>query len=230
MIASTVITRFLGVQDYQTCWQAMRQFTDQRNEKTCDEIWLLEHNPVFTQGQNGNPEHLLNPGSIPVIKVDRGGQVTYHGPGQLVVYALVDLRRKKINVREIVTILEKSVIDLLAHYKIIASSKPKAPGVYIENKKICSVGLRIRKGCSYHGLAFNVSMDLEPFSRINPCGFKQLEMTQLADFIKPIEIKTVEMQLMDYLIKNLGYNDSLLETGPNNSCKIKHPNSAAQKN
>jgi lipoyl(octanoyl) transferase len=213
--ASKVITRLLGLQDYQTCWQAMRQFTDQRNENTCDEIWLLEHHPVFTQGQNGKAEHLLNPGTIPIINVDRGGQVTYHGPGQLVVYVLVDLRRKKINVREIVTILEKSIIDLLAHYGVTAFSKSTAPGVYVDNKKICSVGLRIRKGCSYHGLAFNVAMDLEPFSRINPCGFKQLEMTQLANFINPIEIKTVEMQLVDYLIKNLGYNDSLVKTGLN---------------
>lgn len=211
MIDSNVIVRFLEQQDYQTCWEAMQQFTKQRDENTIDEIWLLEHDPVLTQGQNGKAEHILNPGSIPVIRVDRGGQVTYHGPGQLVVYTLVDLRRKKINVREIITILEKSVIDLLATYQLNALAKSEAPGVYVENKKICSLGLRIRKGCSYHGLAFNISMDLEPFSRINPCGFKQLEMTQLADYVKPIDIKTIEVQLADYLIRNLGYTDALIK-------------------
>jgi len=215
MIASQVIIRLLNQQDYQTCWQAMQQFTAQRDENTIDEIWLLEHNPVFTQGQNGKPEHVLNPGDIPIIQVDRGGQVTYHGPGQLVVYPLIDLRRKKLNVREIVSILEKSVIDVLAQYQLNAIAKREAPGVYIDHKKICSIGLRIRKGCSYHGLAFNIAMDLEPFSRINPCGFKQLEMTQLANFVESIDIKTVEQQLMAYLMTNLGYNNKLVKLGFN---------------
>ncbi len=215
MMASHVIIRFLSTQDYKTCWDAMRQFTNDRNDNTIDEIWLLEHPPVFTQGQNGKVEHLLNPGAIPVIQVDRGGQVTYHGPGQLVVYALVDLRRKKMTIRDIVTLLENAVIDVLADYQINAFAKREAPGVYIENKKICSLGLRVRKGCSYHGLAFNISMDLEPFSRINPCGYQQLEMTQLTDFVKSANIKTVEKQLMDYLIEKLGYNNSLIKWGIN---------------
>ncbi len=221
MIASTVIIRSLGLQEYETCWRAMQQFTEQRDENTIDEIWLLEHHPVFTQGQNGKAEHLLNPGLIPIVQVDRGGQVTYHGPGQLVAYMLIDLRRKKMNVRDIVTALENSIIHLLADYGVLAVAKREAPGVYVGKKKICSVGLRIRKGCSYHGLAFNVCMDLSPFSRINPCGFKQLEMTQLADFLTPnapnIDIKTVELKLGDYLIKNLGYNSPLIKTGPNDA-------------
>jgi len=211
IIESSVIVRLLGRQDYQVCWEAMKQFTQQRDENTVDEIWLLEHDPVFTQGQNGKPEHLLNPGNIPVIPVDRGGQITYHGPGQVVAYILVDLRRKKLNVREMITILEKSIIHVLADYQLEAAAKREAPGVYIANKKISSVGLRIRKGCSYHGLAFNVTMDLAPFSRINPCGYKQLEMTQLADFKSEVNIKIVERQLMDYLMINLGYNNLLWE-------------------
>lgn len=213
MALPPVSVRFLGLQEYQTCWQAMREFTDQRDKNTIDEFWLLEHHPVFTQGQNGKPEHVLNPGSIPVIQTDRGGQVTYHGPGQLVVYTLIDLRRKKMNVREIVTALEKSVIDCLAQYHINAFAKRDAPGVYVDNKKICSIGLRIRKGCSYHGIALNHSVVLEPFSRIHPCGFEQLQMTRLVDFIDALDRKKVETQLIGYLIRNLGYNDSLVKIG-----------------
>lgn len=212
-IADTVIIRKLGQQNYAHCWQAMRSFTDQRTEQTPDEIWLLQHDPVFTQGQNGKPEHILNAGNIPIIQTDRGGQVTYHGPGQLVIYPLVDLKRKKLNVREIVTILEKSVIELLAHYNIKAAAKCDAPGVYIAGKKICSVGLRIRRGNSYHGLALNVAMDLEPFSRINPCGFTQLEMTQISVFQPTIQLGTIENLLLDYLIKNLGYTERLIQPG-----------------
>ncbi len=209
MIKDQVIIRPLGKQDYLACWQAMQEFTNQRNEQTVDEIWLLEHRPVFTQGQNGKPEHLLNPGDIPVIQVDRGGQVTYHGPGQLVAYTLVDLKRKQLNVRDMVSILERSVIQLLADYDIAAKAKCEAPGVYVENKKICSIGLRIRRGCSYHGLALNVAMDLEPFGRINPCGFKQLEMTQMATLTSAPDstvMTVVEAKLTDYLVANLGYN------------------------
>jgi len=202
----TVTIRSLGLQDYQTCWQAMQTFTQQRDENTPDEIWSVQHFPVFTQGQNGKPEHVLNPGNIPIIQADRGGQVTYHGPGQLVIYPLIDLKRKKLNVRQIVTILEKSVIELLSDYHISAKAKCEAPGVYIENKKICSVGLRIRKGCSFHGLAFNIDMDLEPFSRINPCGFSGLEMTQLSEFVANPDFVAIEQKLIGYLIKNLGYN------------------------
>lgn len=205
MIADTVTIRWLGQQDYLSCWQAMQQFTNDRQEDAIDEIWLLEHNPVFTQGQNGKPEHILNPGNIPIVQTDRGGQVTYHGPGQLMVYILVDLKRKKLNVRDLVSLLEQAVIDLLAEYGIQAIAKRDAPGVYVEEKKICSIGLRIRRGCSYHGIAFNINMDLTPFNAINPCGFSGLQMTQLASLGGPLEVKAAGQQLINYLIKSLGY-------------------------
>lgn len=208
MILNTLIIRWLGQQDYSACWQAMQQFTNQRNEHTLDEIWLLEHHPVFTQGQNGKPEHILDPGLIPVVQTDRGGQVTYHGPGQLMVYTLIDLQRKKLNVRELVTQLEQSVIDLLTHHGIHAYAQRKAPGVYVDEKKICSIGLRIRRGCAYHGIAFNVAMDLAPFTRINPCGFTSLKMTQLSALSHLKETLATGQQLTNYLIKNLGYTTS----------------------
>jgi lipoyl(octanoyl) transferase len=157
----------------------MQQFTDRRDEATRDEIWLLEHPPVYTQGLNGKPEHVLAAGDIPVVQIDRGGQVTYHGPGQLVVYPLIDLRRHKLGVRELVTALENTVIETAATWDIKAIAKREAPGVYVDGRKLASVGLRIRRGCSYHGLAFNVAMDLEPFQRINPCGYQGLEVTDL---------------------------------------------------
>lgn len=209
MMKESVFIRCLDVVDYVSCWQAMQKFTQERNETTPDEIWVLEHPPVFTQGQNGKPEHLLNPGIIPVIKIDRGGQITYHGPGQLVMYTLIDLKRKKLNIRELVTLLENSVIYLLKDLGIEAKSKREAPGVYVNNAKICSIGLRIRKGCSYHGLAFNINMDLEPFSRINPCGFSNLRMTQLSELIGPSQVKAVGLKLTQYLIGNLGYTSVL---------------------
>lgn len=209
----TIIVRNLpGLQDYTAIWHDMQRFTNERTEETPDEIWTLEHPAVFTQGQNGKAEHVLAPGNIPVINVDRGGQVTYHGPGQLVVYTLIDLKRKKLNVREIVTVLEKSVVDLLADHHIQAEVQCKAPGVYIGNKKICSVGLRIRRGRSFHGLALNVSMDLEPFTRINPCGFSKLEMTQLADFDPTVDIKTTTYKLVAHLTANLGYTTPIITT------------------
>lgn len=211
MTDNIVFIRTLGLHDYQDCWQQMQAFTNHRTDETPDEIWLVEHPPVFTQGQNGKPEHLLHPGSIPVIQVDRGGQVTYHGPGQLVVYPLVNLKRKKLNVRNIVTILEKSVIQLLEKYGISAVAKCDAPGVYVDNKKICSLGLRIRRGCSFHGLALNVNMDLEPFSRINPCGFSELKMTQLSELAPDVDIEIIGQQLLDYLIKNLGYTSAQIK-------------------
>jgi lipoyl(octanoyl) transferase len=212
MIADTVIIRtFPGLQDYQASWQAMKDFTNQRHEETLDELWLLEHQPVFTQGQNGKPEHVLNPGNIPIVQTDRGGQVTYHGPGQVVIYTLIDVKRKKLNVRELVTRLEQSVIQLLAQHQIEAKARCDAPGVYVDNKKICSVGLRIRRGSSYHGLAFNVDMDLEPFSRINPCGYAELQMTQLTELAGPQNIQFIGNQLIDCLIANLGYTTRLFE-------------------
>ncbi len=162
---------------------------------TADEIWLLEHPPVFTQGQNGKPEHVLNPGVIPIVQSDRGGQITYHGPGQLVIYTLIDVKRKKLNVRQLVTLLEQSVIQLLAKYQIQAYAECKAPGIYVNEKKICSVGLRIRRGCSYHGLALNIDMNLEPFSRINPCGFADLHMVQFTDLAGPQNMQDIGHQL-----------------------------------
>lgn len=205
MTPTSLTVRWLNIQDYSTCWRAMQQFTNERTPETTDEIWFLEHHPVFTQGQNGKPEHVLNPGNIPIVQTDRGGQVTYHGPGQLMVYILIDLRRKQLNVRELVTCLEQSVVDMLQAESIPAFAKCDAPGVYIDNKKICSIGLRIRKGCSYHGIAFNIFMDLEPFSRINPCGFQELQMTQLSDYIKPHSTQEAGQKLITHLLKKLGY-------------------------
>ncbi len=205
MTADRVTVRWLGRKDYLPVWQAMQEFTQQRTEATTDEIWLLEHTPVFTQGQNGKPEHVLNPGEIPIIQTDRGGQVTYHGPGQLMVYTLVDLRRKQLNVRELVSLLEQSIIDLLAEFHITAIAKREAPGIYVDEKKIGSIGLRIRKGCSYHGIAFNIDLDLEPFTRINPCGFSSLQMTSFANLgglQSPLE---TGRRLIQYLQQNLRY-------------------------
>ncbi len=174
----------LGRQDYEPVWKAMHTFTDERGENTCDEVWLVEHNPVFTQGQAGKEEHVLAAGDIPIVKSDRGGQVTYHGPGQLVAYVLINLRRKNIGVRELVTHIENTVINTLRHFNVESAARPDAPGVYVDNKKICSLGLRIRKGCSFHGLALNINMDLSPFLRINPCGYAGMEMIQLHDLVK----------------------------------------------
>jgi lipoyl(octanoyl) transferase len=176
-----ITIRNLGLQHYQTTWQAMQQFTQDRTEETADEIWIVEHFPVYTLGLNGKPEHLLNASDIPVIYSDRGGQVTYHGPGQLVAYTLLDLKRLKIGVRQLVTILEQSMIGTLAGYGITARARIDAPGVYVNDKKIGSIGMRIKKNCSYHGLSFNNQMDLSPFDSINTCGYAGLEVTQLAD-------------------------------------------------
>ncbi|NOR35492.1 MAG: lipoyl(octanoyl) transferase LipB, partial [Woeseiaceae bacterium] len=177
---SELVVRELGRQVYEPVWRAMQEFTNTRTESTPDEIWFCDHDGVFTLGLNSKPEHLLAPGDIPVIQIDRGGQVTYHGPGQLMIYPLIDLRRAGLGVRDLVTALEQSVVDLAADYGIEAASRCDAPGVYIEGVKLASVGLRIRRGSSFHGLALNVDVDLEPFSRINPCGFKDLQLTDLA--------------------------------------------------
>lgn len=190
LLNKRLVVKNLGRQDYEPVWKAMHTFTDERDENSCDEVWLVEHNPVFTQGQAGKEEHVLAAGDIPVVKSDRGGQVTYHGPGQLVAYVLINLRRKKIGVRELVTHIENTVINTLSQFTIESAARPDAPGVYVDNKKICSLGLRIRKGCSFHGLALNVNMDLSPFLRINPCGYAGMEMIQLHDLIK--ENDTVE--------------------------------------
>jgi len=173
--------RRLGRVPFEPTWQQMQNFTDTRNTDTPDEIWLLEHDPIFTLGLAGKREHLLAPGAIPVLHIDRGGQVTYHGPGQLVIYPLLDLRRRRLGPRALVSALEQATVETLAKWGIAAYARPDAPGVYVEKKKIASIGLRIRRGASYHGLALNVAMDLEPFTRINPCGYAGLQMTQLSE-------------------------------------------------
>jgi lipoyl(octanoyl) transferase len=175
-----MILRELGLVDYAPTLQAMKDFTDRRDPDTPDELWLLQHPPVFTQGQAGRAEHLLAPGDIPVVQVDRGGQVTYHGPGQWVIYLLVDMRRLGLGVRDLVSAIEQAILDLLSEHGIEAAARADAPGVYVDGKKIASLGLRVRRGCSYHGLALNVDMDLEPFQRINPCGYAGLEVTSMA--------------------------------------------------
>ena len=177
--------RRLGVADYSETWQAMKDFTDQRDDATEDELWLLQHPPVFTQGQAGKAEHLLAPGDIPVVQVDRGGQVTYHGPGQWVVYLLVDIRRHSLGIRDLVDVIEQSVVRVLAQQGVSSQPRPDAPGVYVGGSKIASLGLRVRRGCSYHGLAFNLDMNLEPFSRINPCGYEGLQVTDLRNCLGP---------------------------------------------
>jgi len=185
--------RHKGHQDYQSCWQEMQDYTLARDENSADEIWIVEHPPVFTQGLNGKPEHLLQASEIPVVNTDRGGQITYHAPGQLVVYILIDIKRRELGVRQLVTIIEQAMIAALAQYGLQAVAKAEAPGVYIQDKKIGSVGLRIKKGCSYHGLSLNNNMDLSPFSYINPCGYKGLQVTQLADL--GVNIKTTELAI-----------------------------------
>jgi lipoyl(octanoyl) transferase len=172
-------TVFRGLQDYVPLWHEMQEFTDTRNENTPDEIWFVEHPPVFTMGLNASEEHLLAPGGIPVVQIDRGGQVTFHGPGQLMIYPLLDIRRSNIGVRKLVTALEQSVVDLVAEYDVAAVARADAPGVYVAGDKLASVGLRIRRGSSFHGMALNVDIDLEPFTRINPCGYAELQMTDL---------------------------------------------------
>jgi len=180
---NTPLLRQLGIRDYLPVWEAMQAFTRERSAVTPDELWLLQHHPVFTQGQAGKPEHILDPHHVPVVQSDRGGQVTYHGPGQLVVYFLLDVRRRGIGVRDLVDLVEQSVLEVLQGYGITAELRRSAPGVYVDGRKIAALGLRIRKGCSLHGLSFNIDMDLAPFGWINPCGYEGLEATQLADLL-----------------------------------------------
>jgi lipoyl(octanoyl) transferase len=191
-----LVRRFAGSQAYQPILDAMRELTDLRGPDTPDELWLLEHPPVFTLGQAGREEHLLNPGPIPVIKVDRGGQVTYHGPGQLVVYVLLDLRRAGLGVKRLVGQLEQAVIELLATFGVVAERRADAPGVYVAGAKVASLGLRIRNGCSYHGLALNVDLDLAPFLRINPCGYPGLAVTRVSDLVPGISTAQIETGLV----------------------------------
>jgi lipoyl(octanoyl) transferase len=200
------IVRRLGLVEYEPTWRAMQRFTDERNAATPDEIWFLEHPPVFTLGMNASTAHVLVPGDIPVVQIDRGGQVTYHGPGQLVVYPLVDLKRAKLGVRDIVTALEQSVIQLASDFGIAAETRRGAPGIYVADKKLGSVGIRIRRHSSYHGLAVNVNLDLEPFSRINPCGYEGLQMTQLAELGGPDSVNRAADALEPYLLAALGFS------------------------
>jgi lipoyl(octanoyl) transferase len=203
-----LVVRKLGLVDYQTVWAAMREFTETRDENSRDEVWLLQHPRVFTQGQAGKAEHVLAPGDIPVIQVDRGGQVTYHGPGQIVGYLLIDLRRRKLGIRELVTGIENSIIAVLRQYDISASAKPDAPGVYLpDGAKIAALGLRVRRGCTFHGLSLNVDMDLQPFSRINPCGFSGLQVTQLRALLTQVPaLDALEQQLTAALCAQLDYD------------------------
>ncbi len=203
----SIYIRRLNAQSYLPVWQAMKNFTDRRDKQTVDEIWLLEHDAVFTQGQAGKPEHLLAPGNIPVIQADRGGQITYHGPGQQIAYLLIDLRRKGLGVRQLVSGIEQAIVDLMDNYNIKASPRTDAPGVYVDHAKLCSLGLRIRKGCSFHGLALNVAMDLEPFNRINPCGLEGIVMTQVSDLGGPNSVDELQQPLLDCLLKNLAYEE-----------------------
>lgn len=197
--------RHLGEVDYDETWQQMQVFTDTRQPDTPDELWFLQHPPVYTLGKNGKPEHVLNAAQIPVINVDRGGQVTYHGPGQIVVYTLLDLTRMKIGVRELVTALEQTIIELLSAHGIAAAARREAPGVYVNDAKIAALGLRVRRGCSFHGLALNVDMDLEPFTRINPCGYEGLEVTQIKDHVTDINVGSVTEELQQRLISKFSY-------------------------
>jgi lipoyl(octanoyl) transferase len=199
-----VLVRKLGRQPYEPVWRAMQAFTDARGPDTPDELWVLEHDPVFTLGQAGKWEHVLMPGDIPVVRVDRGGQVTYHGPGQIVMYPLFDLRRLKIGIRELVQRIEQAIIDTLEHWHISAARRAGAPGVYVGEAKIAALGLRVRRGCSFHGLAFNVDMDLEPFQRINPCGYRGLVVTQMLDLGVPGSLAAVEEVLIDELASQFG--------------------------
>lgn len=205
MPAPELLQRELGLVDYQPTLAAMRHFTDSRDTDSPDELWLLQHPPVFTQGQAGKAEHVLAPGDIPVIQVDRGGQVTYHGPGQWVIYIMVDMRRHQLGVRDLVNLIERALVQLLAEYAISAVAKPGAPGVYVADEKIASLGLRIRRGCSYHGLALNVDMDLEPFGRINPCGYEGLQVTSMARLLPDtrLDLEVIGKRLLAIVAEEL---------------------------
>jgi len=205
------LIRHLGLADYEPTWRAMQKLTDERQDATRDEIWFVEHPPVFTLGLNASREHVLAPGDIPVVQIDRGGQVTYHGPGQLMIYPLLNLRRLKLGVRDLVVALENAVIALAADFSITASGSRKAPGVYVEGAKLASIGLRIRRGACYHGMALNVSLDLAPFDRINVCGYKDLRVTRLADLGVRLGVESTAQALLPHLQRQLGYEDPACE-------------------
>jgi len=208
-----VVIRRLGLAPYEPVWRAMQRFTDSRTEDTADEIWLVEHPPVFTLGLNASREHLLSPGDIPVVQIDRGGQVTYHGPGQLVIYPLLNLRRSRLNVRELVVALEESVIGYAAELGITAAGSREAPGVYVAGAKLASIGLRIRRGASFHGAALNVSLDLEPFKRINVCGYRGLQVTRLVDHGAQLDVDEAARGLTPHLLRQLRLRPGLEDGG-----------------
>lgn len=202
-----LVRKDLGVCDYSPIFQQMQQFSANRGAEQADEFWLLQHQPVFTLGRNSKPEHLLAPGDIPVVQIDRGGQVTYHGPGQLIGYVLLDVKRNGFGVRQLVTALEHSIIALLAEYDIDSHARPDAPGVYVGDRKIAALGLRVKNGKSYHGLSLNLEMDTEPFSRINPCGYAGLQVAQLSEFVEQIDEQQIKTQLTAHLARILGYDE-----------------------
>ncbi len=209
MIATneSVVLRQLGLQEYIPLWKAMQRFTEVRDSQSADEIWFAEHPPVFTLGLNASKEHLLDPGNIPVVQIDRGGQVTYHGPGQLMIYPLIDLKRSAIGVRSLVTALEQTIVDLLKLHDIAALARSDAPGVYVEGQKVASVGLRVRRGCSFHGMALNISVDVAPFLRINPCGFSNLVVTNLRGLGIDTDNEEITATVSKLLLINLGFNN-----------------------
>lgn len=207
----SLLIRYLGLCDYQDCYRQMVEFTQQRSQETPDEIWFLQHPPVYTLGLAGKTEHLLAPGDIPVIRTDRGGQVTYHGPGQLLVYLLVDLKRRHLGIKSLVQVIEQTVIDLLADLGIPGDRRPRAPGVYVHGSKIAALGIRVRNGCSYHGCSLNVDLDLSPFQGINPCGYPGLQTTRLKDYGVTMDVRQVARVLQPFLLKNLEYDPSDIE-------------------
>ena len=209
--ALAALVRDLGRHAYEPVWRAMQGFTDTRTADTPDELWLVEHDPVFTLGQAGKPEHVLMPGDIPVLQVDRGGQVTYHGPGQIVVYPLLDLKRLKVGVRDYVCNIEQAIIDTLAEWNLHAERREGAPGVYVNGAKVAALGIRVRRGCTFHGLAFNIAMDLEPFHRINPCGYAGLQVTSMLDLGGPSSLDAVKPVLLEQLASQFGLQ---LQTAP----------------
>lgn len=204
MAKDALLVRELGCQDYTTIWQRMRDFTDERGVDTPDEVWLVQHPPVFTQGQAGKPEHIIGETTIPVVQSDRGGQVTYHGPGQLIAYTLLDLRRRGLGVRDLVVKLEELVICLLADIGVVACGRRDAPGVYVNDQKIAALGLRVRRGCTYHGLSLNVDVDLSPFLLINPCGYSGLEVTSIRQLGMEADYSTVSKSLQQHLLAQFG--------------------------
>lgn len=209
----SILCRDLGVVPYESTWEEMKNFTQSRTKEDPDQIWLLEHPPVFTQGQAGKAEHLLDSGDIPVVQADRGGQVTYHGPGQLIAYIMIDLKRLGIGVRDLVTLIENSIVDVCKQNGIESYPKPDAPGVYVNGMKISSLGLRVRRGCSFHGVALNVDMDLSPFLRINPCGYQGLQMIDMKRLQPETNMAQVKVQLANVLAERLGYSHPIIQQG-----------------